>query len=96
VPYESEESGRRVDRNDSADGMRRVHGSTGAQHPDGRSRASGTAIQHYGAMNNPKNPNEVYVGIIDYDQINAANAGGGFLSTHPATDDRIKALKRMA
>jgi predicted Zn-dependent protease len=29
------------------------------------------------AMNNPKNPKEVYVGIIDDDQINAANAGGG-------------------
>ena len=29
------------------------------------------------AMNNPKSPKEVYIGIIDDPQINAANAGGG-------------------
>lgn len=29
------------------------------------------------AMDNPKNPKDVYIGIIDDPQINAANAGGG-------------------
>ena len=29
------------------------------------------------AMNNPKSPKEIYIGIIDDPQINAANAGGG-------------------
>jgi predicted Zn-dependent protease len=29
------------------------------------------------AMNKPKNPKEVYIGIIDDPEINAANAGGG-------------------
>ncbi len=47
------------------------------------------------AMNSPKSLNEVRVGIVDDPQINAANAGGGFLATHPATGDRIEALRQL-
>jgi Zn-dependent protease with chaperone function len=38
---------------------------------------------------------EVRVGVVEDPDVNAANAGGGgFLSTHPATQDRIAALRQ--
>lgn len=49
------------------------------------------------AMNNPKNPKNVYVGIIDDDDINAANAGGGqfYVTTgllQKASEDQLRGI----
>jgi len=49
------------------------------------------------AMEKPKSPKEVYVGIIDDPQINAANAGGGqfYLTTgllRKASDDQLRGI----
>jgi predicted Zn-dependent protease len=49
------------------------------------------------AMDNPKSPRDVYVGIIDDPEINAANAGGGhyYLTTgllEKATEDQLRGI----
>jgi predicted Zn-dependent protease len=49
------------------------------------------------AMNNPKTPRDVYVGIIDDDGINAANAGGGhfYVTTgllRKASEDQLRGI----
>lgn len=49
------------------------------------------------AMNNPKNPKQVYIGIIDDSQINAANAGGGqfYITTgllQKASDEQLRGI----
>jgi predicted Zn-dependent protease len=49
------------------------------------------------AMNNPKSPKEIYIGIIDDPQINAANAGGGhyYLTTgllEKASEDQLRGI----
>ena len=49
------------------------------------------------AMNNPKSPKNVYVGIIDDADINAANAGGGqfYVTTgllQKATEDQLRGI----
>jgi predicted Zn-dependent protease len=49
------------------------------------------------AMNKPKNPKQVYIGIIDDPQINAANAGGGqfYMTTgllQKASDDQLRGI----
>jgi predicted Zn-dependent protease len=49
------------------------------------------------AMDHPKNPREVYIGILDDAQINAANAGGGqFYITagllRKASDDQLRGI----
>jgi predicted Zn-dependent protease len=49
------------------------------------------------AMNNPKNPKEVYIGILDDPQINAANAGGGqfYITTgllQKANDNQLRGI----
>ena len=49
------------------------------------------------AMNNPKSPKEVYIGIIDDAEINAANAGGGqfYVTTgllQKASEDQLRGI----
>jgi predicted Zn-dependent protease len=49
------------------------------------------------AMNNPKSPRDVYIGIIDDPQINAANAGGGqfYVTTgllQKASDNQLRGI----
>jgi len=49
------------------------------------------------AMNDPKSPKEVYIGIIDDPQINAANAGGGhfYVTTgllRKASDSQLRGI----
>jgi predicted Zn-dependent protease len=49
------------------------------------------------AMNQPKNPREVYIGIIDDPSINAANAGGGhfYVTTgllQKASEDQLRGI----
>jgi predicted Zn-dependent protease len=49
------------------------------------------------AMNHPKNPKQVYIGIIDEPQVNAANAGGGqyYITTgllQKASDEQLRGI----
>jgi predicted Zn-dependent protease len=49
------------------------------------------------AMDHPKSPKDVYIGIVDDPQINAANAGGGqfYLTTgllQKASDDQLRGI----
>jgi putative metalloprotease len=49
------------------------------------------------SMNNPKSPREVYIGILDDPQINAANAGGGqfYVTTgllEKASEDQLRGI----
>jgi predicted Zn-dependent protease len=49
------------------------------------------------AMNNPKNPKQVYIGIVDDADVNAANAGGGqfYITTgllQKASDEQLRGI----
>jgi predicted Zn-dependent protease len=38
---------------------------------------------------------DVMIGALNWIMQVEGNSGGGFLSTHPATDERIRALRRL-
>jgi len=64
----------------------------------GYSRSEEYAADRHGVtlLNRAGYSKDVLINALNWVSRSSAGSGGGFLSTHPATDDRIEELRRLA
>ena len=64
----------------------------------GYSRSEEYAADRHGVtlLNRAGYSKDVLINALTWVSRSSAGSGGGFLSTHPATDDRIEELRRLA